>query len=106
MAMVPDRRDGARGDHDPLEEIEVDAQRVGNRRLDRIGVGDGDHEGAGVTLHDPGQRRYDASLHLGERLAPGKAKPARMTLNDLPLGLAGEATELLARPLADVTVGE
>ena len=36
--MVPDRGDGARRDHDPLEEIEMNAQRVRHRGLDRVGV--------------------------------------------------------------------
>src|SRR2546428_3530682 len=102
--MVPDRGDGARRDHDPLEEVEMDAERVGHRRLDRVSVGDGDHDGARMTLHDPGERRDDAGLHLGERFAAGESKPAGMTLDDLPLGLAGEPPELLAGPLADVTV--
>src|SRR4029077_725780 len=106
MAMVPDRRDGARRDHDALEEIEVDAQRVSNRRLDRIGMRDGDHGGAGMAFDDPGQRRDDARLHLDKRLAAREAKPARMTLYGLPLGLAGELPELLTRPLADVAVGQ
>src|SRR5207245_2970158 len=47
-----------------------------------------------------------APLQPAARVPTGKPKPARMTLNDLPLGLAGEATELLARPLPDVAVGQ
>src|SRR5437867_4045224 len=104
--MVPDRGDGARRDHDPLEEVEMDAERVGHRRLDRIGVGNGDHDGARMTFHDPGERRDDAGLHLGEGLAAGEAKAAGVALHDLPLGLAGEPPKLLAGPLADVTVGQ
>src|SRR5207245_5097281 len=103
--MVPDRGDGAGRDHDPLEEVEMDAERVGHRRLDRIGVGDGDDDGTRMTFYDPGERRGDAGLHLGEGLTAGKPKPAGVALNDLPLGLAGEPPELLAGPLADVTVG-
>ena len=62
--------------------------------------------GAGMALDDPGQRRDDARLHLDERLAAREAKPARMALHGLPLGLAGELPELLTCPLADVAVGQ
>ena len=84
----------------------MDAQRVRHRRLDRIGVGHRDHNAAGVPSHHAGERRGDASLHLGEGLAAGKAKPGGMTLDGLPFGLAHEPPELLSRPLADVAVGQ
>src|SRR2546425_10376922 len=104
--MVPDRGHGARRDHDALEEIGGAAERARHRRLDRIGMRDGDHAGARMTLDDPGERRGAARLHLGEGLAAGKTKPAGVPLHDLPFGLAGEPPKLLAGPLADVAVGQ
>ena len=77
-------------------------QRVRQRGLDRIGVRHGDDGAAAVARHQRGQRAGDACLHLGERLAVGKPKAARIALDLLPLGLAAHAGQAAAGPCADV----
>ena len=47
-------------------------------------------------------RAGDARLHLGEGLAAGETKAARVALHRLPFGLLEQRLELAARPLAEV----
>ena len=48
--------------------------------------------------------RGDAELHLGERLAAGKPKPARVLLHGLPLRLLTQVFQLGSGPLAEVAL--
>ena len=48
--------------------------------------------------------RGDAELHLGERLAAGKPKAARVPLHGLPLGQLAQVLQLAAGPLAEVAL--
>src|SRR5262249_55069234 len=75
-------------------------------RLDRIGVGDGGDDLAGMTRHQSGERGGHARLHLRKRLTAWKAKAARVALDDAPLGLFARPLERESGPVADVELGE
>ena len=106
MRAIGDRRDGRGRDRDALEEIEVDAERRGDGRLDRVGVADGDDRLTAVARDDPPERADDARLHLDERLAARETEAARMPLDGLPLGPSGGPPERSAGPLADIQLEE
>ena len=82
------------------------AERVGDRRLDRIGVRHRDDGDTRVALDQPRERAGDPCLHLDERLTPGEAEAARMALHDLPLALAAESPQRPACPGTDIEFGE
>ena len=104
-------RDRRRVDVQPLEQVEVHAQRVGQQRLDQVAVADRGPHGAGaVLLLD---RRvpaaygvHDARLHRTQRLAARERGRRRLGLHDLPERLLGELLQRAALPLAVVALGQ
>src|SRR5207247_7342189 len=106
LQTVRDRGDRGRSDRDTLEEVEVRAEGVGDRGLDRVGVRHRDEDGARMTLDESRQGGHDPRLHLGERLAPREAEAARMALNDSPLGPARDPLHRPAGPGAAVELAE
>ena len=102
---VEDGRDRARRDDDALEQVEVRAEGVGDRRLDRIGVRDGDDRLTAVARRRARRAVVDhAGLHLGERLAAGKAEPARVALHGAPLGQLAQILQFAPGPVAEVAL--
>ena len=92
-----------RGRHvHPLEQVEVHAAVVRDRRLDRIGVTHDDDRLVRVPRDDLVERGDRARLHLGDRLAVREAGPRRRDLHDLPLVGLGELGDLAAGPVAVV----
>src|SRR5437764_14968152 len=53
-----------------------------------------------------GDRRRDAALHLGKRLAAREPEPAGASLYAAPLGQRAQRLELSARPFTEVTFDE
>ena len=78
------------------------AHRVGNGRLDGVGVGYGDDGLAGVLGYEGGDGAGDALLHLGERLAIREAEAAGVALHRCPLGQLEQVFEQAAGPVAEV----
>ncbi len=103
---VGDGGDRARRHHDPLEQVEVAAHRLGDGGLDRVGVAHGDDDLPGMGGDDALDGRADAQLHLGERLALGEAERRRPVLHRLPLRQLHEVLELGAGPRAEVGLEE
>ena len=85
-----------------LEQVEVHAAVVRDRRLDRIGVTHDDDRLVRVRGDDVVERGDHARLHLGDRLAVREAGPGRRDLHDLPLVGLGEVGDLAAGPVAVV----
>src|SRR5216117_1616239 len=106
LQTVRDRGDRGRSDRDTLEEVDVRAEGVGDRGLDRVGVRHRDEDGARMTLDESRQGGHDPRLHLGERLATGEAEAAWMPLNGPPLGPARDPFQRPAGPGADVELDE
>ena len=103
--MVPDRADG-RGTISVIRwnKIEVDAQRLFFRGLNRVGMRDNDHEGAGVALNDPG---HTETTRVCISVKDSPPEFVRVALDDLQLGLADEVVKLLGpSALADVALGQ
>src|SRR5690242_6185144 len=84
----PHRR---RVDEDPLELVQVQAQRVGQDRLDDVAVAARDPD---VVRGEPGvpvPHRGDGPRgHLGQRLPAGEPSGGRLALHDGPERLLGE----------------
>jgi len=85
--------------------IERQSEKMRDRQFDRVGM-----ENAGndlvwffMGLDDPFQRGRDARLHFRERLAFGKAKTRRGTLDDLPGFGESERLPRPSLPFADET---
>ena len=98
-------RDRARRDDDALEQVEVGAEGVGDRRLDGVGVGHG-HDGlARVAGDEPVEGADDAGLHLGERLAArGSGTRSGSAAPCCHSGSFVEVLELRAGPVAEVAL--
>ena len=104
-------RDRRRVDVQPLEQVEVHAERVGQHRLDQVAVADRDPDGPGAVLGL--DRRvpaaygvHDAGLHRRQRLAAGERGGGRLGLHDLPERLLGQLLQRPALPLAVVALGQ
>src|SRR5439155_9821518 len=93
-------------DRDALEEIEMNAERVRDQRLDGIGVRHHHDRLTAMPLDDALDGGHDARLHLHERLAAREAESAGMTLHRVPLRLLAQLVERLPGPVTGVEVGE
>ena len=105
---VADHRHRARVDHDPLEEVEVQAERVGQQRLDHVAVAAGqpDRLRPGRRGHRASHSRTAATARAwvcGQPLPvrPGEHRRGRVLLHHLPQRLLGQ---LLQRPAGPVAV--
>ena len=96
------RADRARRDDDPLEQVDVGAQGVCHRGLDRVGVADADDRAARMLRPQPVERRHHPDLHLGEALAVREAERRRRPLHGPPLGQLHQLAQLRAGPVAEV----
>ena len=80
--------------------------RLGDSRLDRVGVADRDHHAAGILGAHSIEAADDASLHLGEALSVRESEPTRKLLDRLPLGQFEEVLQVGAGPVAEVALEE
>src|SRR5262245_21347088 len=111
MGGVLDDADRTRSDHDALELVEVQAERVGDHGLDDVAVADGHPDplradlvlNLGVPAPD---RREGPRLHLDHPLAAGEESGARMLLDGLPELVLREVLEPMAGPLAVTALGQ
>ena len=105
---VPDDRHRARVDDDPLEGVEVHAERVGEHRLDDVAVRDGDPDGVVAVRRRRRRRRAvadgldRAQLHGEHRLAllAREGHGGGVRLDDPPQRLLGELLQRAAGPVA------
>ena len=102
-ARVADDAHRGRVDDDPLELVEVHAERVGEHRLDDVAVRDDDVDGVVAEPGVPVAHGVDgAGLHVAHRLAAlaGERHRRRVRLDDLPQRVLGELLQLTAGPVA------
>ena len=102
---VADDRHRGRVDQDPLESVEVDAEGVGQDRLDHVAVGDRGPDRVRAVLGGefrvPGPDRADRpGRHLGHRLPARETHRRRLRLDRRPELLLAEVLQRPARPLA------
>ena len=97
---VGDHRDRRRVDDDPLELVEVQAQRVGQDRLDDVAVAAGQPDGVGAELRVPvadGGDRAGLRLRQPLPLGAGEDRGRRVLLHDLPERLLGQLLDRSGR---------
>jgi hypothetical protein len=108
---VPDDRQRGRIDHDALEQVEVQAERVGEDGLDHIAVAARQPERVRPMLGgDPGvplaYRRHRPVRHRGHRLPARKDGRTGVRLHHLPQRPLRQRLERLPRPVAVVTLDQ
>lgn len=107
---VADGGQGAGVGDDALELVEVEAERVGDDRLDDVAVGADEVHGGGGGGGQPvvpvANGRDRPRRHRGQGLAAGEAGGAGVVLHDRPVGVAPQVVEVAAGPVPVVALGE
>ena len=107
---VADHRQRRRVDHDPLERVEVDAERVGEDRLDHVAVADRDPDRVGPVLGLDARRPSGGPRRPPGRTCPPSTRRRGTPPRDgcactvAPHRLLGQRLELAAGPRAVVAL--